>query len=89
VMSVKHVPGSLYEALGELARRGINMTKIESRPTKHTPWEYNMFIDFEGHREEKVCGEALDGLKKRSLYLKVLGSYPASSGPVDSNDLAL
>jgi chorismate mutase/prephenate dehydratase len=69
-------PGSLYNALGEFARRGINLTRIESRPTKQTPWEYNFYLDFEGHRSEQRCVEALEALGKYSAFVKILGSYP-------------
>ena len=76
IFSTKHVPGALYEALGEFAKRGINLTKIESRPTKRRPWEYNFYLDFEGHRREKKCSEALEGLRRKAVFVKVLGSYP-------------
>ncbi len=76
VFSVKHKPGALYESLKEFATRNINLTKIESRPTRQKPWEYNFYLDFEGHREDKVLREALDSLENASLFLKVLGSYP-------------
>ncbi|MHA2116026.1 MAG: prephenate dehydratase [Candidatus Thorarchaeota archaeon] len=76
IFSTKHVPGALYEALGELATRGINMTKIESRPTRQNLWEYNFYLDFDGHMDEKNCADALAGLKARSVFVKVLGSYP-------------
>jgi len=76
IFSVKHVPGALYHALEEFAVRNINLTKIESRPTKRKPWEYNFYLDFEGHRSEKRCKEALEGLEKKSIFVKVLGSYP-------------
>jgi len=76
VFSVKHRPGALYESLKDLATRNINLTKIESRPTRQKPWEYNFYLDFEGHREDKVAREALDNLEKTSLFVKVLGSYP-------------
>ncbi len=56
IFSAVHEPGSLYHALGEFAKRDINLTKIESRPTKQTPWEYNFYLDFEGHRSEARCG---------------------------------
>jgi len=78
VFSVKHKPGALYEALKELAVRNINLTKIESRPTRQKPWEYNFYLDFEGHRQDKVSQEALDSLENTSLFVKVLGSYPKS-----------
>ncbi|MCD6537671.1 prephenate dehydratase [Candidatus Bathyarchaeota archaeon] len=76
IFSTKHVPGALYEALGEFAKRRINLTKIESRPTKRRPWEYNFYLDFEGHRREKRCAEALEGLRRKAVFVKVLGSYP-------------
>jgi len=76
IFSVKHVPGALFRALEEFAVRGINLTKIESRPTRQKPWEYNFYLDFEGHRSEGRCQDALKGLEKRSIFVKVLGSYP-------------
>jgi len=76
VFSVKHVPGALYSALQVFAENNINMTKIESRPTKQKQWEYVFFIDFEGHRNSKIVSEALDNLRDRTLFLKILGSYP-------------
>ncbi len=76
VFSVKHRPGALYEFLQDLASRNINLTKIESRPTRQRPWEYNFYLDFEGHREDKAAREALNSLERNSLFVKVLGSYP-------------
>ncbi|MHA2147744.1 MAG: prephenate dehydratase [Candidatus Thorarchaeota archaeon] len=76
IFSTKHIPGALYESLGEFATRDINMTKIESRPTRQNLWEYNFYLDFEGHIDEPNCAKALEGLKAKSLFVKVLGSYP-------------
>ena len=76
VFSVKHRPGALYEFLRKLASRNINLTKIESRPTRQKPWEYNFYLDFEGHREDKTIRETLESLEKTALFVKVLGSYP-------------
>ncbi len=76
VFSVKHKPGALYELLKELAGRNLNLTKIESRPTRQKPWEYNFYLDFEGHREDKVPREALEQVKDFAIFIKVLGSYP-------------
>ena len=76
IFSAAHKPGALYYALGEFAKRDINLTKIESRPTKQTPWEYNFYLDFEGHRNEKRCAEALKALQKYTTFIKILGSYP-------------
>ena len=76
VFSVKDKPGSLYEFLKTLALKNINLTKIESRPTRQKPWEYNFYLDFVGHREEKNIKETLAELEKTTIFLKVLGSYP-------------
>ncbi len=73
---MKHRPGALHEFLRELTSKNINLTKIESRPTRQKPWEYNFYLDFEGHREDKEAREALDRLEKTSIFVKVLGSYP-------------
>ena len=77
ILTTRHVPGALYEALGELARRGINMTKIESRPRRNRPWHYLFYVDFEGHEEDEEVKLALLGILKHASFLKVLGSYPA------------
>jgi chorismate mutase / prephenate dehydratase len=76
IFSAKHEPGSLYNALGEFAKRNINLTRIESRPTKKTAWEYNFYLDFEGHRTEPKCNDALKALEKYAIFVKILGSYP-------------
>jgi chorismate mutase/prephenate dehydratase len=79
IFGVKHEPGSLYRALKALSRRGINLTKIESRPVKNTPWEYNFYVDFQGHARDKACREALSDLRNRSTFVKILGSYPIAT----------
>lgn len=76
IFAVDHLSGALHRTLGELAIRKINLTKIESRPTKQKPWEYNFYLDFEGHSKVKMYREALEGLRSRSIFLKILGSYP-------------
>ena len=68
-------PGALYEFLGEFASRRINMTRIESRPSKRMLGEYWFFIDVEGHARDPDMREAIKALKKKSGALKVLGSY--------------
>jgi chorismate mutase/prephenate dehydratase len=73
---VSHRPGSLYQALGHLASRGLNLTRIESRPTKQRPWEYAFFVDLAGHREDPAMAQALEEIKDDVLWLKILGSYP-------------
>jgi chorismate mutase/prephenate dehydratase len=56
--------------------RKINLTKIESRPNRQKPWEYNFYLDFEGHREDKIARNTIEKLDSISLFVKVLGSYP-------------
>jgi prephenate dehydratase len=69
-------PGGLYEILGEFARRGINLSKIESRPTKESMGHYVFFLDFEGHRADPAGADALTGVRARAGTLHLLGSYP-------------
>jgi len=76
VFSVKHKPGALFDAVKEFADSKINLTKIESRPTRQKAWEYNFYLDFEGHRQDKIVKDTLERLEKHTLFLKVLGSYP-------------
>lgn len=78
VFGTAHKPGSLHKALNELATRGINLTKIESRPIRGTPWEYHFFVDFEGHRNDQPCSDALRALSNSTTFVKILGSYPRS-----------
>jgi prephenate dehydratase len=79
----KDRPGALYELLGAFAKRGINLTKIESRPSKKELGDYYFYIDFEGHTGDALIKDALEdikstaGTKSKSGTLKVLGSYPA------------
>ncbi len=54
----------------------INLTKIESRPSKKTAWDYYFFVDFQGHEEDRRVKRALEQLEGMCKYLKVLGSYP-------------
>ena len=79
VFSVKHKPGALYELIKELANRKVNLTKIESRPTRQKPWEYNFYLDFDGHREDAGAKDALGAIDELALFVKVLGSYPKAS----------
>jgi chorismate mutase/prephenate dehydratase len=76
VTLLKHQPGTLYQVIKEFADRGINLSKVETRPTRKTPWEYHFYIDFEGHRLDGKIREALERVGQASLFMKVLGSYP-------------
>ncbi|MFO0774871.1 MAG: prephenate dehydratase [Nitrospiraceae bacterium] len=77
MISVKDRSGALYDLLRPFASAGINMTKIESRPSRRKAWEYIFFVDVEGHAEEDRVKRALDEERTRALFMKVLGSYPA------------
>ncbi len=79
VLTTRHVPGALYACLGEFARRGINLTKLESRPDRQRPWHYVFYLDFEGHLDDPACRAALDALLLDHSFVKVLGSYPAAA----------
>jgi chorismate mutase / prephenate dehydratase len=76
MFSIKDRPGSLYSILLPFKRAKINLTKIESRPSKRKAWEYIFFVDMEGHIEDKKVSRAIEALKEGCLYLKILGSYP-------------
>jgi len=77
LFAMRNEPGSLYRILEPMARLGINLTKIESRPARRQPWEYVMFVDFDGHRDLAPAATALKEIEERALFVKVLGSYPA------------
>jgi|TARA_B110000908_G_C10266833_1_gene464954 chorismate mutase/prephenate dehydratase len=76
LVSTKNEPGALNTILEPLAKSGITMTRIESRPSRQGVWEYVFFIDIEGHREDSNIAKALAELKEASSMFKVLGSYP-------------
>ncbi|MBN8638375.1 MAG: prephenate dehydratase [Anaerolineae bacterium] len=77
VFATRNRPAALYECLGEFAQRGINLTKIESRPRRNRPWEPIFFLDIEGHWQDQPVQEALARLLQRASFVKMLGSYPA------------
>jgi len=78
LFSMKNEPGVLYSILQPFATHRLNLTKIESRPTKRRPWEYVNFVDFEGHRETGKVRDVLAEVRERCQFLKILGSYPAA-----------
>ena len=69
-------PGGLYEILGVFTDKNINLTKIESRPSKEKLGRYLFFIDFEGHREDQLIRNILNIIKSKVGYIKIFGSYP-------------
>ena len=82
VFSTRHSPGALYQCMGEFATRGINLTKIESRPRLNEPWRYTFYVDFEGHCQDLEAEAALIGLLRHASFVKMLGSYAAATTPV-------
>ncbi len=76
LFSANDVPGALYQVLRPIAKRGINLSKIESRPMKTEPWQYVFFVDMEGHIEDDPVREAIEELRGKCSFIKHLGSYP-------------
>lgn len=69
-------PGGLYKILGIFQKHNINLTKIESRPSKKGLGKYLFFVDFEGHKDEEIVQDILSEISQNTYFLKVLGSYP-------------
>ena len=69
-------PGGLYHILGIFEKNNINLTKIESRPSKKGLGKYLFFVDFNGHQDDDVVQNILKEIKENTYFLKVLGSYP-------------
>lgn len=72
-------PGGLHDILGVFAEYDINLTKIESRPSKEGLGKYIFFVDFEGHRDETNISNILNTVEKKVSYMKILGSYPKAN----------
>jgi len=82
VLSVVHKAGALYAALEPFRDTEVNLTRIESRPSKRNPWEYYFFIDFEGHASDDTVKETLRQVQDHCNYLQILGSYPVAETTV-------
>jgi prephenate dehydratase len=81
IFDVKDQPGALHKALTPFARRGLNLTKIESRPSRGGLGQYLFYVDFDGHAADKDVEDALRDLSPLCTSVKVLGSYPAATSP--------
>lgn len=79
VFSVKDRPGVLKDALSAFSEQGINLTRIESRPSRKRAWTYVFFADFQGHPEEERVQRALAGLEEHCPYVSLIGAYPEVS----------
>lgn len=78
VMSTRNVPGAMHELLTPLAVNQVSMTRLESRPSRAGLWEYVFYVDVEGHQQDPNVARALEELKQKASFLKILGSYPAA-----------
>ena len=78
LLSIKDEPGALLKLLKPFQQNSINLTRIESRPSKRRAWEYNFFVDLEGHVEDEQVRKTLEQLESDVKFLEVLGSYPAA-----------
>jgi chorismate mutase / prephenate dehydratase len=76
LVSIKDKVGALYEMLDPIRKNRVNMTKIESRPSKKRAWDYYFFIDMEGHVSDAKVKKTLSAMETRVKFVKVLGSYP-------------
>ncbi|EDP75953.1 prephenate dehydratase [Hydrogenivirga sp. 128-5-R1-1] len=76
IFAVRDEPGALYRALEAFYEEGVNLTKIESRPSRRRAWDYVFFVDLEGHREDERVRRVLKKLGERTQMVKILGSYP-------------
>ncbi|MCE2508888.1 MAG: prephenate dehydratase [Nitrosopumilaceae archaeon] len=81
VVSVRDEPGALHDILVHFLEHGINITNMASRPRRTGTWEYNFFIDFEGHSRNGNVQEMISEIERRTDFLKLLGSYPAAPAP--------
>lgn len=78
-LAVQDTPGQLYQALQPFANRGINLTRIESRPAIGKPWKYLFFVEMDGHVTERPLLTAIDELRNITQFVKILGSHPRAA----------
>ena len=79
VSAQKDQSGALFSLLEPFAKGGVNLTRIESRPSRRAHWDYNFFLDLEGHQDDQAVAEVLKMLEQRAGFYRVLGSYPQSA----------
>ncbi len=78
VIATEDRPGALYWCLGAMVYRQINLTRLESRPSRGQPWQYIFYLDLETHISDPACRDAIDELRTKTLFARVLGSFPAA-----------
>jgi chorismate mutase / prephenate dehydratase len=79
IMSAKNRPGAIHELLTPLAHNQVSMTRLESRPSRTGLWEYVFFVDIEGHAADSQVARALEEVRNRAAFVKILGSYPSAT----------
>ena len=79
VFAVRNVPGSLHRCLGAFAERGINLSRLESRPTRAARWEYVFWVDLDADPAEPSCAAALEALRAEAAMVRILGTYPRAA----------
>jgi prephenate dehydratase len=76
VFAVRNVPGSLHRCLGAFAARGVNLSRLESRPTRGARWEYLFWVDVDADASDPECAAAIEDLRRETQMVRILGSYP-------------
>jgi chorismate mutase/prephenate dehydratase len=77
-MSAKNIPGAIHALLSPLAKHGVSMSHLESRPSRASLWEYVFFVDIQGHQQNEKIAKALEEIREKATFLKILGSYPSA-----------
>lgn len=76
MVSIRNQPGMLHRLLTPAAEAGVDLSRIESRPSRRAAWDYNFFIDLEGHVQEERVRQVIEAIEAQAAYLKILGAYP-------------
>ena len=79
VLSTRNEPGAIHALLSPLARHGVSMTRLESRPARTARWEYVFYVDIEGHQQDANVAQALKKIAAQAAFIKNLGSYPVAA----------
>lgn len=76
LVAIRNEPGMLHRLLAPAANAGVDLTRIESRPSLRAPWDYNFFIDLVGHADDQAVRQVIKDIEAESAFLRILGSYP-------------